>query len=165
MINEDAINFFIAQVSVSLGFLARDCGFDPPLAEIDRQIRTATVTFKKGDLGIEANYDLRENDISVMIVRLLRGRKPDGYYVDQQGRPCRATLVDIFLSRGVRAFGLRPSDEERKKWCRSGNDGLKARMRWLLNRYASLLQEYGQDILSGSIDIFKELDSQKKSGE
>lgn len=120
------------------------------------------MTFRKGDLAIEASYELREEDISVKIVRLRNGAKPDGYYVDREGRCCRATLVDVFLDRGVRSFGSRPSAAERKKWSKGGEDGRRARMKWVLDRYPNLLKEHGQDILAGSLDVFKELDAKKE---
>jgi hypothetical protein len=165
MMNEEAVNAFTEQVIDSFDFLTKNYDFDFPTAEIDRQIRMVTVTFKKDELGIEANYDLREENIDVKVVKFVEGRKPKGYHVDQCGRRFREHLYNIFLDRGVRAFGLRPSDEERKKWGKSGNDGRKARMKWLLDRYANLLKEHGQDILAGSIDVFKELNSKKKSWE
>jgi hypothetical protein len=165
MMNEEAVNTFIEQATRSLGFLTKDYHFDFPAAEIDRQIGTVTVTFRKGDLAIEASYELREEDISVKVVRLKNGAKPNGYYVDREGRRCRATLVDIFLDRGVRSFGFRPSAAERQKRDKGGEDGRRARMKWVLDRYASLLQEHGQDILAGSLDVFKELEAKKRPWE
>jgi hypothetical protein len=165
MMNEDAVNTFIAQVTHSLGFLTEDYHFNFPTAEIDRQTGTVTVTFRRGELGIEANYELREEDIDVKVVKFVGGRKPKGYHLDPQGRRFREHLYQVFLDRGVRSFGFRPSAEERQKWDKGGEDGRRARMKWVLDRYASLLQKHGQDILAGSLDIFRELEAKKRSWE
>jgi hypothetical protein len=162
MISEEAVNVFIEQVVHSLGFLTKDHHFDFPTAEIDRQIGKVTVTFRKGELAIEANYELREEDIDVKVVKLIQGRKPKGYHVDPQGRRFREHLYEVFLDRGARSFGLRPSAAERKKWNKNTDDGRRARMKWVLDRYGSLLNEYGQDILAGSLDVFNELEVKKR---
>jgi hypothetical protein len=106
------------------------------------------VTFTKGGVAIEAAHDLRERDVEVKVAGLENGRRPETYQVDREGRRCRASLVEILMKRGVRDFGLKPTKKDEIP---------RERFNRLLSRYASLLEEHGVDILSGSAEALERL--------
>ncbi len=141
MEDEDQLDTFIEEAARALAFLCDRYDFGQPCAEIDRRAFSATVTFSKGSVAIEAIFDLREGDVELKIVRLEDGQMPDAYHVDRQGHRCRAGLVEILLKRGVRGFGLRQP---------KASESLRQRLERLLGRYGELLEAHGADILLGS---------------
>ena len=151
--DEQLFDAFVEQVNCSLGFLSERYGFSEPEAQLDRRAAAVTVTFVKGGIAIEATYDLREGDVELKMVRLEDGRKPDGYHVDRQGRRFRANLVEILMDRGVRNFGLRRPE--------IGEESRDQRLKRLLDRYASLLESHGHDILAGSAAAFDSLGTRR----
>jgi hypothetical protein len=146
--DEDRVDVFIEEAARALEFLRDRHGFSAPFSELDRRAEIVTVTFTKGTLAIEAIHDLREGDVEVKVVRFEGGRRPKPYHADHGGKRCRASLVEILMKRGVRSFALKAS---------KGNEVPKERFQRLLSRYASLLQEHGADILSGSAEALERL--------
>lgn len=146
--DDERLDAFIAEAARSFEFLCDRHGFSAPRSEINRAAATVTVTFAKGSVGIEAIHDLREGDVEVKVARLESGRKPEGYHVDQRGKRCRASLLEILMKRGVRDFGLKPPDAREEP---------EQRVRLLLSRYADLRQEHAPDTLAGSTEPLEQL--------
>lgn len=146
--DDDRLDAFIEEAAHALAFLCDRHGFSAPSTETDRRAATVTVTFTKGNLAIEAIHDLREGDVEMKVARLEGGRKPDAYQVDDRGKRCRASLVEILMRRGVRNFGLKQPE---------GGGAPKQRFSRLLSQYACLLREHAADILEGSAKALDQL--------
>lgn len=77
--------------------LVENHGFMPPTVTVDRA--TTQIDFLSREVGIEIEFDWRDFEAFVLVVRLEAGRLPNGYYVSR-GRTCRKHLHEVFRERG-----------------------------------------------------------------
>ena len=137
---------FISECVRALGFLIDEYGFTKP--EIHSYPNLIAVFFCKDEVAIECDYDMREQDITVRISRLVNGQVPKTYRKDDQGAVVRASLMYLLRQRGVHDFDFPPRERV------DGISEQQAEYRRELNGYASILKKYGEDILEGSAAIF-----------
>ena len=78
-------------------FLVEDHGFKPPTVTDDRA--TTQIDFLSDDIAVEVEFDWRDFDAFVFLVRLEGGQLPSGYYVSAAGRKCRKYLQEVFDER------------------------------------------------------------------
>ncbi len=140
--NDNIYNMFLAECDYALRFLIEDYEFAGPSYELDEKYNLITVTYYKKEIAIECIYEERDDDVSVRIVRLENGVKPDEL--------CRKYLTKLLLQRGIRDLKFSSLND-------NSLSDQQADMRKALCGYARLLREYGKDILSGSAEIFKKV--------
>lgn len=154
MENNKADNF-IRECTRVFSFLLEDYAFDKPVAETKSDIHFTTVTYKKVNIALEVIFDEREQDITVKVVRLKNGVKPDNYAINDRGQICRASLITILMKMGVRKLRLQ---EELLKECMGIVTGQEERFyKKHLCYYAYLLKKHGKDILNDSPELFRHL--------
>jgi hypothetical protein len=137
---------FVAECANTLGFLVKDWGFSHP--EIDICSNVVSVTFYKKEIAIECILDKREGDISVKVVKLQKGKKPDVYRKNAKGNLVREYLTQLLIRKGIRDISF-PDPGDLQQLARR-----RANYRRELFGYARMLQRYGEDILEGSAKVF-----------
>ena len=157
---------FIEECQRVFKFLVDDYGFNCPIIEIDSDIHFVIVTYKKVNLALEIIYDEREQDITIKVVHLQNGVKPEYYAVNEKGEVCREDLFIILLEKGVRNF--KPKEElysECIDFTAIDEDSERKFFRKELCHEAILLKTYGHDILNDSPTVFDSLNAKKRGEE
>ncbi|MEN0061360.1 MAG: hypothetical protein AAGA48_04370 [Myxococcota bacterium] len=107
-------------------------GFRPPtVATVGRSTH---LDYLSTELGVEIEFDWREFQAFVLLVRLEGGELPDGYYV-ANGRTVRKHLKEVFRKRAwaMVDWGSRqPSEEDIIGYLTDVRDMLLPRIRELL---------------------------------
>lgn len=138
---------FLTECNNALWFLVEKHHFSGP--EVDADSNLVHVSFFKGDIAIQCILDEREEDVSVKVVRLEHGKKPNVYRTNEKGEVVREYLTQLLIRRGIRDIKFDDSPNFRQLSKRRAN------YRKALKGYAGLLQKYGKDILDGSSRIFE----------
>jgi hypothetical protein len=138
---------FVAECTNTLGFLVKDWKFSDP--EVDVYGSVVSVTFYKNEIAIECILDKREEDVSVKIVKLENGKKPDAYRKDDKGNIVREYLTQLLIRKGIRDISF-PDPGDLKQFQKR-----RANFRRELFGYARMLQSHGLDILEGSAKVFE----------
>ncbi len=84
-------------------------GFQPPTVTADRG--ATQIDFLSEEIAVEIEFDWRDFDVFVLIVRLEGGRLPGGYYVSE-GKECRKHLREILCERGWAVSSAHESSAE-----------------------------------------------------
>jgi hypothetical protein len=106
------------------------------------------IDYLKDSLGLELEFDWRESDIFLLIVRLKSGILPKGYYVENGGK-CRKHLVNIIREQKWTLSGI-ASSARRATASRKTVDDLKATLIY----YKSLLLSYLDKLQAAGDRIF-----------
>lgn len=139
---------FLEECEYAMGFLATEYGFKGTEIEDDPP-HTVWSSYYKGEIAIECSLDIRDEMISVRVVLLDGGRKPEAWKVNGAGQVVRGYLTALLIRRGVResmSKDIPGIDRLTKR---------RALFRQTLVSDARLLKKYGQDILAGSGQIFE----------
>ena len=115
-----------------------DLGFVGPSPEKNRA--NPTLHWLGAEIGIELELDSREEGLYLLLVRLEKGRLPDGYYVSH-GKPCRVHLV-----HAISSLNLLVDDKALERVRMLGRARNHAASHW-----SDLSQAYGQ-LLRSCID-------------
>jgi len=108
------------------------------------------VSYTKGQIGIECELDEREQSTSVLVYRLIDGKKPDAVSRDKNG-----CLVRQYLTLLLKNCGMKECRTRFKKFViDKALPKIHVEARRSLIIEADLLKEYGQSILNGSAEIF-----------
>lgn len=135
---------FIQKCLDRFGYLSA-YGFE--LAGTTRDRFGSEETYKNQTTGVKVSFDVRENDISVYLIRLINGEIPDyleapsrWFYLDNLVK-LRSPATNVPRKKG--SDWLTPDDIDR-----------------ILSAYADLLRKYGEDVLRGDFSVFSELERQ-----
>ena len=149
---------FITECKNVMGFLVTEHGFSEP--ELKSGNLWTSLTYCKRDVGVECTCDLRDEFISVYLVRLENGKIPEfGYkrcagWVNSKGEVAKEYLLKLIQNRvniPVSANGI----SQRQAGFRS-----------TLLRAKHTLIEHGKSVLDGSADVFNNPSpSQKKQAD
>jgi hypothetical protein len=137
-LEESAINEFTE--------LLQKQGFSAPI--IQRNGWMTRIDYLKDSLGIELEFDWRESDIFLLVVRLKNGTLPKGYYVES-GRKCRKHLVNIIREQKWTLSSIASSTRQATA-SRKTVDDLKATLIY----YKSLLLSYLDKLQAAGDRIF-----------
>lgn len=138
---------FYNECKKMLGFLVEDHKFSDPTLDGTDTSNIYHVTFYKNKIAIECSYDVRDQGDSFYVVKLIDGKKPDTF--DINGEVVREHLTALLIARGIRDIKFV------KELPESPNTPKQILcLRKSLAGHARLLKLYGQDILSGSDNIF-----------
>jgi len=107
------------------------------------------IIYKNNDAGISIIFEPRENDIYVVLHRLVN-RKIDKSYVSSNTKRNSFYVYDLMKIR-------KPAEKEREIISKSKFKG-PLNMKLLLKAYANYLQKNAGDILKGDFSIFSELE-------
>jgi hypothetical protein len=140
--NPDLTRVFFDECSKAFSFLVTDYGFKPPTLQTDDLTDFVTVTFMGTNLALECVFDEREAWVEFKVAQVMQGVKARDYAVDQNGNRVRDNLFLMLQRRGVRDFGLKSRGLAKR--------AIPEMFRIKLNTYASLLRQYGKDILADS---------------
>jgi hypothetical protein len=138
--DRELAKYFFDQTSKAFAFLVNEYSFAPPQIQIDEKINFAYVTFFGKNLAIEFILDEREGDIDCKIVRVLNGKKPPYFAVDETGLRMREGLVSLLRRRGVKERLFEPV----------GQLDLRERIKVTLAAFASMLKKHGSEVLNDS---------------
>lgn len=139
---------FLVECSIVLEFLITEYGFEGPEID-DRYPAYVAVSYQKREIAINCSLDVRDEMISFRILRLIEGKKPNAWKVNEKGRVVAGYLTDLLIHRGVREFMIENLQDS------SGLSKRQASFRKVLLSQTRLLKKYGQDILNGSASIFE----------
>jgi hypothetical protein len=114
------------------------------LAGIERDSYGIEVTYKNRTTGIKISFEIRENDITVYLIRLVNGEIPE--YLDA---PSRWFYLDNLVK--LRASATELPRKEGSSWFTPDE------VDRVLGVYAELLNQYGLDVLHGHFSVFAEL--------
>jgi len=85
------------QAVQEFAFLLSDRGFRGPV--VRRSPFSLSLDYLNTEIGIELAFDLRDVDLTILLVRLVDGHLPSGYYISN-GRRCRVYLVTWLAQMG-----------------------------------------------------------------
>lgn len=120
-------------------------GFELTGIEEDRY--GTEITYKSETTGIKVSFDIRENDIFLYLIRLIKGDIPA--YIDA---PSRWFYLDNLVK--LRSPSTTLPRKEFGDWLTPDD------IDEILTAYASALKEYGEDVLRGNFSVFVELAQQ-----
>ncbi len=139
---------FLEECYSAFGFLIDDYGFTKSEVKVDKGL--VYILFFKKEIAVECILDEREDNVSVKIIRLENGKKPDVYKKNDSGKVVREYLTQLLIRRGIRDLKFEETEDMSRLSKRRAN------YRKSLAGYARLLREYAQDVLDGSSEIFDE---------
>jgi hypothetical protein len=102
------------------------------------------VLYYKGTVGVECEYEERDDNVSVKVVRIENGRSSPSWRVDDTGVVVREHLTRLLLARGVRDVGF-------------GNPTRPLAQMKVLEGFARMLKLYAPDVLAGSTRILDDI--------
>jgi len=132
--------YFFEEASRIFAFLMNEHSFSLPTLEIDDQLDFATVSFMGKNVCVECILDVREQDITCKIARVLQGKKAAHFAVDDTGRRVRDHITQILLRRGVRSL----------PFTKVSGLSLRQRIPITLSDFAQMLKHHARDVLSDS---------------
>jgi hypothetical protein len=125
-------------------FLASEYGFSP--AEIEETPHVSLhVTYYKDAVAVDCGMDARDKYLSIRILKLSSGKKPEHWRLNEQGELVAEYLRELLRKRVAKPLPDIPMSKDISK--------NQMEFRQTVGRDAWLLKEYGKDILSGSADI------------
>lgn len=142
--------FLLAECQKTLGFLSSEFSFSE--ARLFRHDNVFEIVFLKSSVAIECVYDARDVDLELYVSRLINGKRPSAFRVDEKtGRVVRERLTALLEAQGTRHLRFDPLPGDPRIV------GEQEYTRRVLQGYARLLREYGSSILSDRADIFENL--------
>lgn len=145
----DDHNSSIVQL-VTKGLTGIACEYNLSKPKIVTSRFMTTIAICSNDLGVEIEIDWIETDVFVLLVALVDGRYPAGYYVSE-GKKCRVHL-EKFLSKCCKVGNLKVNEIHYSLNRRKDNDN---RIEAKINYYLDILQKHIPDILKYSSMIFE----------
>jgi len=133
-------DYFAREVARTFDFLVSEHGFSSLGLSVDGRTHLAEVIYVRQNLGVECILDAREEDVDCKVFRLIDGRKPKHFDVDDEGRVVREGVWNLLTRRGVRA----------KLFRGAGHLAFSERIPQTLEDFAQMLRAYGKDILEDS---------------
>lgn len=134
---------FLEVAQKEFEFLVIGGKFRGPLPELDARTGIFTVTFMGNNLAVELVLDIRDQDVSCMVARIIGDRPAEDYMIDQQGRRVRDYLTSLLEQHGISRTQL--VFEKVTKGM-----SLSDQIPILLRNAARRLQSYGQMVLDDS---------------
>lgn len=114
------------------------------LTSIEEDTYGVEVTYKNRTTGIKVSFDVKENDVSVYLIRLVNEEIPA--YLDA---PSRWFYLDNVVE--LRSPSTTLPRQELGNWLAPDD------IDHILAVYAEALKEYGEDVLRGGFSVFDEL--------
>lgn len=141
---------FLEAVQKELAFLVSDFGFNGPCVNFkeNEDLDVYQVWFNGKNIAIEFSLDFKDQMFDCYIIRLVNGRREDGWVVNKKGERIRYHLSSWLLYR-----------ETQNKQFYSIKHGLRfdERIPAIIHRDALILQCYGQGILEDNPDVFNNI--------
>jgi hypothetical protein len=134
---------FVADCERAFGFLVAEHGFVGPVTDWSMG-GMVFVLYYKGTVGVECEYEERDDNVSVKVVRIENGRSSPSWRVDDTGVVVREHLTRLLLARGVRDVGF-------------GNPTRPLAQMKVLEGFARMLKLYAPDVLAGSTRILDDI--------
>ena len=148
--NSVTAQFLLAECEKMLGFLHSKFSFSEP--RLFKHDNVFEVVFLKNSVAIECVYDARDVDLDVYISKLINGKRPSVFRLDQKtGQVVRERLTALLEAQAIRDIKLDPLPGDPMKI------GEQEYTHRILQAYARLLEVHGDSILSGRDDIFENL--------
>ena len=142
--------FLLAECQKALKFLNSEFSFSKP--RLFRHDNVFEVVFHKSSVAVECIYDVRDVDFELYISRLIDGKRPGVFRVNQEtDRVVRERLTAILEAQGIHEIKFDPLPGDPMKV------GEQEYTRRALQAYARLLKVYGSSILSGQDNLFENL--------
>ena len=142
--------FLLAECQRTFGFLSSQFSFSEPRSF--RHDNVLEIVFLKSGIAIECVYDARDVDLELYVSRLINGKRPGVFRVDEKtGRVVRERLTVLLETQGMRDIKFDPLPGDPMKV------GEQEYTRRALEAYARLLMAHGGSILSGQDDVFENL--------
>jgi len=142
--------FLLAECQRTLGFLSSQFSFSEAMPF--RHDNVLEIVFLKSSVAIECIYDARDVDLELYVSRLINGKRPNVFRVDEKtGRVVRERLTALLEAQGIRDIKFDPLPGDPMKI------GEQEYTRRALEAYARLLRAHGGSVLSGRDDIFENL--------
>lgn len=137
---------FLKTIREKLAFLVEEHGFSGPYSNFgpEDELYVYSVWFMGKNLAIEFNLDWRDRAIDCYVVRLVDGKKPLGWFVNEQGERIRNDLAAWIRGRGI----------NERLFIRVTRLALEEQIPIQINDYARMLKKFGQPILEDRADIF-----------
>lgn len=98
---EELQQLFLEAARKEFEFLVVGGKFRGPFPELDVRTGIFTVTFMGKNLAVELVLDIRDEDVSCMIARIVGDRPAEDYMIDQRGRRVRDYLTSLLEQHGV----------------------------------------------------------------
>jgi len=149
MDNTDAINNeFINECHNAFDFLTSEYGFSAAKIE-DTPHVSLHVTYYKDAVAVDCSMDARDKYLSIRILKLSDGKKPEHWRVDECGELVAEYLLELLQKRVTKPLPDIPMSKDISK--------NQMEFRQSLGHNAWLLKEYGKDILSGTLRLVKNI--------
>ena len=142
IMDKQVLKLFYETIKENLLFLVTEYGYRGPFSNFESYVYL--VWYEKKYLAIEFHFEIRDEDIGCYIARLVDGKRPDGWLVNEQGEQIR-----IRLSQWVRGAGIRDH-----LFTRGIGLGLEEQIPRQIKDYVNLLQKYGKAFLDDKPDVF-----------
>ena len=142
--------FLLTECQKTFKFLNSEFSFSEP--RFLRHENVFEIVFQKSNVAIEFIYDTRDSDLELYISRLIDGKRPSVFRVDQKtDRVVRERLTAILEAQGIHKIKFDPIPGDPTKI------GEQEYTRRALHAYSRLLRMYGDFILSGGDNFFEHL--------
>jgi len=137
---------FFENVKEKLSFLVTQFGYKGPFSNLDSNNPgyVYLAWYEKNNLTIEFHYEVREQDVGCYIARLIDGKRPEGWLVNEQGEQIR-----ISLSQWIRSV-----DSRAKLFTNVSGMKIEEQISQEISDYANLLQRYGKAFLEDKAEVF-----------
>ena len=137
---------FLDAIQKNLAFLVKGYGFSGPYSNFgpEDELYLYSVWFMGKNLGIEFNLDWRDQSVDCYIVRLINGKMPAGWFVNEQGLRIRYDLA-----AWIREIGI-------KEHLFTNVKGLKFEdsIPIQIKDYARIIKKFGKAVLEDRADVF-----------
>lgn len=128
---------FFDVIQKEFGFLLTEGKFKGPYPELDVKTGIFTVAFMGTHLAVELILDVRDEDISCKVSRMINGQPVFDYAVDAHNRLVRASISQLLRAHGIRD----------RLFTRVTGLSFKDQIPITLCDYARMLQAYAQMVL------------------
>jgi len=122
---------------------------------LTRKPWTTTIDYLGPETGIEVALDWRDRTVDMLLVRLQRGRLPEGYYVSE-GRKCRVYLSEALTEHfGLSRAELRAMAPKGMKRPKPSDDAETAHFEEVMVHYEGILRRFARRLLDAGTSIFE----------
>lgn len=136
---------FVCRIREVFDFLCRNHGFSEPI--VRQTSLTLRLSYQASRVAVEVSVDFRDRAVEVSLVRLLNGKRPDGWQIDASGRQFMTRLYEAAWFRKI------PNPKVTVPLDSSAQNTLRL---WL-EVWAEQLRVYFADVLADSDAFFNEL--------
>lgn len=136
---------FFETIRYKLAFLVTEYAYTGPYSNLDSYTTyTFSVWYKRTNLAIEFDLEIRDEVVDCYIARLVDGEMPDGGFMNERGERIR-----IRLSQWIRGVS-----NQKNLFTKVTGLSLEERIPIQIDDYVNLLQKYGQMFLEDNPSIF-----------